>query len=165
MHDSCKIPCSHLTCSISVHDSCTIACSHLTCFNSMSSSSTKTWIYLHNFSQWQHNSKFWVKISLGRFCRTLCVQRFRLRIYPCRGRFGFENRQSAWPFRAHLGFRLNFPDNTLCSALLPSVYLSIDLSESVSSSLLAEGTSTTEWERSSPKRLWGRGGLNYVWVR
>ena len=31
-----------------------------------------------------------MKIISGRFCGTLCVQRFRLRIFPCGGSFGFE---------------------------------------------------------------------------
>ena len=36
---------------------------------------------------------------------------------------------------AHLGFRLDSPHNTLCPALFPSVYLSIELSGPISSSL------------------------------
>ena len=85
---------------------------------------------------------------------------------------------------AHLGFRLNFLDDTLCSALFPSVYLSIDLPESISSSLLrsfcwdqfsyfwfillggggAEGTSTTEWEPRPPNACVARAVFTAVGV-
>ena len=83
-------------------------------------------------------------------------------------------------FGKHLVFRLNFPDNTLYSALFPSVYLSINLSGSTRTLPLllfsvilllgsifrflvrtfggAEATSTTEKKR---KSLWGKGGLCY----
>ena len=93
--------------------------------------------------------------------------------FSLRRAFWFRNRQSAWPFRRILVFASTFLTRL-------SVLLSTSLSSCRGLSLLlfsvilvklnfsdlwliffrgAEGTSTTEWERPSPKRLWGKGGL------